>query len=150
MVDRFWSKVRFPENIDDCWEWTGGKDRDGYGRFFMIKGKSSLRASRLSWEYYFGPIPAGLQVLHKCDNPACVNPNHLFLGTQADNVHDMINKNRQINLRGSQHGNSVLTEENIDEILVKASSGEYKSIHDICQVYNVDRMTIRLILQGKI
>jgi len=84
---RFWSKVN---KTDTCWEWTGYKDRYG---IFGIEGKN-LKAHRVSWEITFGPVPEGLHVLHKCDNPGCVKPDHLFLGTHTDNMRDMVVKGR--------------------------------------------------------
>lgn len=89
--DRFWAKVRRGEQ-NDCWEWSAGVDNFGYGRL-NTRGVVDL-AHRLSWELAHGPIPDGMCVLHRCDNPPCVNPRHLFLGTRDDNVQDMIAKGR--------------------------------------------------------
>jgi hypothetical protein len=75
-----------------CWLWTGSVDKSGYGTT-KLDGKWRTM-HRLSWEYHNGQIPKGLQVLHKCDVPSCINPEHLFLGTQKDNVHDGIRKGR--------------------------------------------------------
>jgi hypothetical protein len=75
-----------------CWSWKGGTTISGYGR--MQPDRKSLLAHRVSWMIYKGEIPPSLNVLHKCDNPRCSNPDHLFLGTQSDNVKDMISKNR--------------------------------------------------------
>lgn len=88
--ERFWTYV---DKTGDCWEWTGGKARNGYGSFNCDDGKSRC-AHRLAWEKVFGSIPNGLHVLHRCDNPPCCNPAHLFLGTPKDNMHDCIKKGR--------------------------------------------------------
>jgi hypothetical protein len=88
---RFWEKVRIASK-DECWLWTASLNNKGYGK--IGEGKKILLAHRVSWELHFGPIPDRLCVLHKCDNPKCVNPDHLFLGTQKDNAQDMVRKNR--------------------------------------------------------
>lgn len=92
--ERFWSKVEFiPEH--PCWEWNAAKNETGYGKMSSgIRGEGNLKAHRASWIINRGPIPEGACVLHKCDNPGCVNPNHLFLGTKKDNSQDMIKKGR--------------------------------------------------------
>ena len=80
-----------------CWVWNKSKDKDGYGQCqdaVVAKQLNVTRAHQLSWKNYYGNYSIGLCVLHKCDNPSCVNPEHLFLGTKADNVKDMINKGR--------------------------------------------------------
>ncbi len=91
-----------------CWSWSGAKDSRGYG---TLNGGNGVpkRAHRISWEIHFGEIPAGLGVLHKCDNPECSNPDHLFLGTQKQNALDMSAKGRMnpisyLNLRPGQKG----------------------------------------------
>jgi len=75
-----------------CWMWSSDKDRKGYGRVYVENRR--MPAHRVSWEIFCGAIPTGLSVLHKCDSPACVNPEHLYLGTQKDNVKDMWAKGR--------------------------------------------------------
>jgi hypothetical protein len=80
-------------NIDECWEWLGSKYKNNYGQFH--RNGIHAYSHRVSYEYFICSIPEGMLVLHKCDNPSCVNPNHLFLGTQKDNMQDMIKKGRQ-------------------------------------------------------
>ena len=97
MEDRFWSYV---DKTSSCWLWTGCKTSFGYGSCYngsfnpLLKRKARIGAHRVSYEIHYGKIPAGMCVLHKCDVPACVNPNHLFLGTKLDNMIDKENKNR--------------------------------------------------------
>ena len=89
--ERLYTHLQF-EN--DCWLWTGAVNEHGYGRLTL--GRTYKRyAHRASWESSFGAIPEGLNVLHRCDTPRCINPAHLFLGTRADNVHDMDSKGRR-------------------------------------------------------
>lgn len=91
-IDRFWNKVK-RGGSNECWPWTGSRDHDGRGQFAM-HDKSPFRAPRIAWMITRGPIPDGMCVLHKCDNPPCCNPAHYFLGTQLDNIQDMIAKGR--------------------------------------------------------
>lgn len=110
-LDRFWRQVRFA--VGGCMEWTGVLDIGGYGHFRMrVADKSKKLAHRASWELHVGPITDGLLVLHRCDNPACVNPDHLFLGTQKDNVDDMVAKGRHglTGAKGVRNAQSKLTD----------------------------------------
>jgi hypothetical protein len=90
MLDRLLQRVLF--GASDCWHWTGARNTFGYGRM-THKGRLEV-AHRLSWESFRGPIPAGLSVLHRCDNPSCINPDHLWLGTYSDNLRDAWAKGR--------------------------------------------------------
>jgi hypothetical protein len=98
----FWKKVDV-QGPDDCWPWLGCKNLKGYGNFRI--GKLRYKAHRVAWELTYGPIPECLCCCHHCDNPACVNPKHLFLGTDQDNMDDMEVK-----------GRAKLTEEQVIEI----------------------------------
>jgi hypothetical protein len=110
-VERFWSKVKKTKN---CWVWTDSIAARGYGR--LIFDNKPFPAHRLSWELHYGKIPGRLCVLHKCDNRRCVRPDHLFLGTRADNVYDMVKKGRGKPCRGETNGRSKLTDNQIREI----------------------------------
>jgi hypothetical protein len=104
---RFWSKVDIT-NLFDCWNWTNYKNHSGYG-VLGINNKTIL-AHRLSYQFAFGQIKDNLQVLHKCNNPACVNPAHLYLGTNQDNVDYKVKNNRQSRLIGEKNPKTKLTE----------------------------------------
>jgi hypothetical protein len=103
---RFWRKVN-KNGENGCWIWTGLKMTSGYGIFGI--NKSCIGAHRYSWELHYGKIPDGMSVLHICDIKLCVNPKHLFIGTQADNMRDMANKNRNESVRGENNHMHKLT-----------------------------------------
>ncbi len=99
-VSRFWSRV---DKTSACWLWTGGKTTAGYGILYSNgRGSRRVYAHRVVWELTSGPIPEGLLVCHTCDNPPCVNPAHLWLGTDADNAWDKSRKGRSTT--GDRHG----------------------------------------------
>ncbi len=120
-----------------CHVWSAGTDISGYGRVF-IGGRGSRLTHRVSWELSRGPIPAGLCVLHHCDNPPCVNPDHLFLGTHTDNARDRSNKGRS--MRGSSHVDAKLSESDVVKILRSALRN-----CDLAEHYGVSRPQISRI-----
>lgn len=112
--DRFWSKVH-KDKQGSCWMWRAYKNNQGYGTF-KLHGKMQL-AHRVAWELERGPIPGGKIVCHRCDTPACCNPDHLFLGTQDDNMKDALAKGRLPSRNGEGNGRARLT--NIDVQFIK-------------------------------
>lgn len=90
-AERFWQKVAKADG-DACWIWTAAKFPKGYGKVAVEKSRKVDGAHRVAWELTYGSIPIGLSVLHKCDNRPCCRPDHLFIGTQLDNMRDMANK----------------------------------------------------------
>lgn len=114
--------LSIPEPNSGCYLWLGRLNEWGYG-VFRIDGKTVL-AHRASWEEERGEIPEGMKVCHSCDNPPCINPSHLWLGTDYDNTHDSMRKGRQRKRRGEQHGNASITEIQALEIISAIASGE--------------------------
>jgi len=112
LIERFWKNVSKPEGVGggQCWAWIGPTDQNGYGNIDLDGAKNGrIKVHRLSWEISKGPIPKGKVVMHICDNPNCVNPAHLRIGTQKDNIRDRsskgrINPNSFLNLRPGKAG----------------------------------------------
>ena len=121
VVSRFWAKVEVLSD-ESCWEWTDTLNSNGYGQL-KIDGKI-WSAHRYSYEINVGPI-GDLCVLHRCDNPSCVNPEHLWLGTQIDNIVDMDIKGRRVTGTKGRLGYKVLTQNQADEICAKYETGNY-------------------------
>lgn len=111
--ERFFDLV-LPEPNTGCWLWDGALSGKGYGRLNIEK--RMVQAHRFSWEIHYGAIPDGLQACHKCDVRCCVNPEHLFLGTQSENLQDMVAKGRDNPLRGEEHPKTSLTEADVRSI----------------------------------
>lgn len=133
---RFWSKVEVKER-HDCWFWRAGKDKNGYGMFW-IKPQNQP-AHKVAYKFEFGSFEKGLHVLHKCDNPSCVNPYHLFLGTNQDNIKDMIKKGRS--LKGEKAHSAKLTEIEVKQI--KKLINEGMSSGMISKRFKVHKSTIK-------
>lgn len=140
--ERFWNSVQKLSGDDACWVWTKHMDKDMYGLFHIHeKGKIiHLRAAAYSWQLYTGrPVPKNLLVCHSCDHPYCVNPQHLFLGTNKDNMEDMTNKNRQYRPKGKLNVNAKLTDDDIREIRkLKPTT----TIKDLAKKFKVSPSTI--------
>lgn len=158
LTERFWSKVDKTSHPNGCWIWTGSRGRRGYGNFAIIEGKGVMRsilAHRLSYELANGEFSDDLCVLHKCDNPPCVNPDHLFLGTRYDNVQDMRAKGRQRYIghpgssgaQGEHHGNSKLTNETVRHIRALHKNG--LSYSKLATQFSVNKSTIERIVLRK-
>lgn len=141
--ERFWEKVD-RRGDDECWEWQANKDKDGYG-FFWLNGKD-VKAHRTSWEFSNGTIEGGLHVLHECDNPGFVNPNHLFLGTHQENMDDKNNKGRGGYLKGEQNPRSKFTRLQIADIRSRYAAGGV-SMGSLAREFNVSHPTISYIVK---
>lgn len=137
---RFWAKVAVG---GECWEWTASRDKDGYG-YFSLHGKHD-RAHKVSYREHVGPIPPGMCVLHTCDNPPCVNPAHLRLGTNKENSVDMQQKGRSA--RGVRNANSKFTES--DVLAIRAARERGESLPSLGRRYGVTHQAILLIVQRK-
>lgn len=145
-LSRFWAKVH---KGAECWHWTGASHNMGYGTFCVTRDKHqwSFQAHRVAWFLRFGPIPLGLCVLHHCDVPGCINIDHLFLGTRADNNADRDAKNRARyrHLCGEECPASKLTTEQIITIRRMYQRGHMRQ-HAIASVYGITQSEVSLIV----
>ncbi len=141
---RFWSKVDLRANQHTCWNWIAGKNKYGYGSFMF---KDDTLSNRIAYRLYYGDFDKTLCVLHKCDNPSCCNPNHLYLGTKKDNSRDKAERDRMAHLKGEQNGSSKLTEDQVIKIVSLIKSGE--KISSISKTYNVSFQQILNIKKGR-
>lgn len=147
--------VRFLQKTDThnldpevCWEWRGPVNGNGYGRF-VVKNEHRL-AHRISYKYFVGEIPEGKVVCHTCDNRICVNPHHLWVGTQSDNLKDASDKGRMFrpNTNGERNGNRKLCESDVRTIRAMFRGGQKR--YRIAQHFKVSPSTIGEIISGKI
>lgn len=147
LVWRFWIKFERPKI--GCWNWKAGLDSCGYGSINKGLWKSgNVRASRIAWMFWYGPIPKGMCVLHHCDNRKCVNPEHLYLGTPADNARDRVTRNREPDRTGINNGRAKLTEEQI-RIIRQKYTGKYGELTKFAKKYGVSATSILYAIQGK-
>lgn len=129
----------------NCWIWTGGLSKSGYGQLHA-PALGERRAHRVSFILHRGAIPDGLLVLHKCDNPRCVNPAHLFLGTPLDNIRDMIAKGRDDKVKGMRHPAAKLTDGDVKSMRRLYASGR-KTQGQLCKMYDISRSHMCYILK---
>lgn len=144
VATRFWGKVE-EGKIDECWEWLAQKIHGGYGAI-RIEGKLQM-AHRVAWSLVFGLIPEDLYVCHTCDNPSCVNPHHLFLGTPKDNMVDAEKKGRLVHYRGEQHANSKLTSDSVRYIR-RAYPASGESLQSLAEQFGVSDTLVHQIVHG--
>jgi hypothetical protein len=149
LADRFWPKVRIGP---DCWEWTGAIKDNGYGTITRGgRSQGHVYAHRASWEMAFGAIPAGMDICHRCDNRRCVRPDHLFVGTTADNLADMRTKGRANDpargSRGDRNGRARLTWEQVREIRRRWAAGEQQ--RSLAREFGLGSTTVGHIVHGR-
>jgi|SRR5271170_2141735 len=136
--ERFWSFVRKHEC--GCWEWGRSCNEHGYGVFYMLNRQ--FLAHRVCYELCIGEIPQGLKVLHRCDNPKCVRPDHLFIGTQLENIEDMVRKGRR---KGTKHALAKLNDEQVLAVRASVKQGRI-----LARELGVSEALISLIRSRKI
>jgi hypothetical protein len=157
--ERFWSKVERLPDLPGCWLWTGGRTPNGYGKF-AVKPRVAIGAHRFAYELTIGPVPDGLFVCHHCDTRPCVRPDHLFLGTNSENILDASRKGRaacgdrsgprlypERLTRGEQCHSARLTAEQVRAIVERSRAGEQRSA--LGREYGVSSNSISKIALGK-
>jgi hypothetical protein len=144
LEERFWEKVENSSGAD-CWQWLGHTKLKGYG-YFNIGNRISTQAHRVAWKLRRGPIPEGMCVLHRCDNPGCCNPSHLFVDTQAANMEDMVAKGRQASCE--DRPNHKLTWDDACWIHVLANQAGWTGAF-IAECFGVSESAVREVLIGR-
>jgi hypothetical protein len=158
LAERFWPLV---DKSGECWEWTAARMKTGYGRLavFTERGKTQGLAHRVAYELTYGPIPPGMVICHRCDNPACVRPDHLFADTQTANMRDMTAKGRRARgerqglrlhpecaARGERVASAKLTAEQVREIRHRYAAGEVTQ-KQIARQYGVSQSGVSLLIR---
>lgn len=148
-ASRFWAKVDKAGGKNACWPWTAYKNSRGYGQFRRTKPRTIVSAHRLSYCLRHGE-PGQLMVCHKCDNPACCNPEHFFLGTAQENADDMVAKGRQpkCNRKGENNGRAKLSSHDIQQIV--RLIGQDITNKEIGRYFEVTHSAISAIRRGKV
>ncbi len=143
-TEEFFKRV---DKTEECWLWTGGikgkGTEDGYGLYYYAEGKHWY-AHRVSWRIHYGPIPTGKKVLHKCDVRRCVKPEHLFLGTQLDNIKDMTTKGRVSH--GVNHYHARMSEEDVLAIIELC---RHKKQSEVATMYGIRQPHVSRIITGR-
>ena len=137
--------LQFVVRAEGCWGWTGPSHNAGYGQIYH--DNMDFLAHRVAYELFIGQIPDGMHVLHHCDNPPCTNPTHLFLGTHADNMHDMVVKGRS--QRGERNGRARLTEDQVLEIRAAYTNGDVLQ-RELAHQYGIATSLVSRIVNRKI
>ena len=149
-IERFWRRTHEGSKQHrgtNCLEWTGRVEENGYARIRRENSRERVLVHRLAWELLVGPVPAGLFVLHHCDNRICVNVVHLFTGTARDNSQDMLQKGRANKVRGAKHGRATLTEEQAAKIIKYHATGDF-SYAELGEKYGVSKVEAYRIVNG--
>lgn len=148
LVNKFWSKVKVADH-SQCWEWQGARNHQGYGNFSI--NRKPYIAHRIAYKLRYKNDPQQLQVCHKCDNPSCCNPTHLFLGTNLDNVKDRDMKGRQSKTslfkKGEMNPRAKLTSADVAKIRAKYKEYEY-GYKKLAKEFNSHYANIRRIVKG--
>jgi hypothetical protein len=143
-VERFWARVK-KRGPTDCWPWLRGKNQCGYGE--MMWERKPWLSHRIAYTLKVGPIPSGLWVLHRCDNPGCCNPAHLWIGTAQDNSRDRENKGRGANRKGEKHPLAKLTASDVVKIRKLAANRIPRAT--IAERFGIHRMYVQLIVSKR-
>lgn len=144
-MQRFWKKVRISDDVEACWLWAGSTTTRGYGSYWH--NRKSRLAHRVSYEIHKGPIPPGLNVLHACDNPLCVNPQHLSVGDQVQNMGECSDRGRIGNQRGERNSSAKLTDQQVAVILAAPNHRGVTSA--LARQFGVTPAAVSLIRRGK-
>ncbi len=142
IAERFWEKV---VKSDGCWMWSGATSTRGYGRFAVSVQDKSAEAHRMSWMLTHGSVPPGQCVLHRCDTPPCVRPDHLFIGTKRDNAIDRQQKGRSASQIGFNNANAKVSESDVIDIRTLAALGA--TAKALAEAFSIDPTNVRHILR---